>query len=74
LKQTLKGALAMMPTWTQQDLHDRDRTLRRGAEARRRQVAAAERRTPEPVDEIALARAAEVCPEPCVEAPLARAG
>ena len=62
----------MMPAWTQQDLHDRDRSIRRGAEARRRQVAARER--PEPVDEIALARAVEVCPEPCVEAPLARAG
>ena len=64
----------MMPAWTQQDLRDRSRSLRRGAEARHREVAATESRRRDPVDEIALARAAEVCPEPCAEAPLARAG
>jgi hypothetical protein len=64
----------MLPNWTQQDLQDRARRLERDAEARRRRVAATEARRSRPVDEMALARAAERCPEPCMEAPLARAG
>ena len=65
----------MMPMWTQQDLHDRNRRLDRDAEARRRQVAGAEgERWRPPVDEIALARASEPCSETCLETPLARAG
>ena len=64
----------MMPMWTQQDLHDRNRRLDRDAEARRRQVAGPEAGRSGPGDEIALARAAELCPEPCMETPLAHAG
>ena len=64
----------MMPMWTQQDLHDRNRRLDRDAEARRRQVAEPEAGRGGPVDEIALAGAAEVCPEPSMGTPLAHAG
>ena len=63
----------MIPAWSVQLLRDREREIRTAAEGRRRATARPEvaART---LEVVAVAASAEPCGEPCLDAPLARAG